>query len=60
MTLFVNRHVLLTLLQTSLLYWRLLVKCFLGLRGIFCCNTISGHRAKLEARLSGAIVSRYE
>lgn len=31
-------------------------KCFLGAGGILCCNTISGHWVKLEARLCSAVV----
>lgn len=33
-------------------------KWFLGHKGIFCCTTVTGHRAGLEAKLNGILISR--
>lgn len=43
-------------LHMSLLNWSSMVKKPFGCRGMFFYNTSSGHWAKLEERLSGAVV----
>ncbi len=49
---FIAGGLLLTVLQTSVLQWWFVGKCFLGHRGILRCNPMNGHWEKLEARLS--------
>lgn len=47
-----------TVLQMYLLYWWSMETMLFGPQGVFRCNTTSGHRDKLVARLSVGAVSK--